>query len=54
MLTDLEADITDVFPEVEFATPGIDGLHKMHFPTHKGDPLVCCRIIETFVMGTIQ
>jgi hypothetical protein len=43
-----------VFPNVELATPGIDGLDKAYFPAHKGDPLVFDRIIQTFVMGTIQ
>jgi hypothetical protein len=43
-----------VFPDVEIATPGIDGLDKTHFPTHTGDPLVLGRIIQTFMMGTIQ
>src|SRR5207244_12881780 len=53
-LTDMDADITDVFPDVEIATPGIDGLDKMHFSTHKWDPLMLCHIIQTFMMGTIQ
>ena len=39
-LTDLDAHITDVFPDVKLATPGIECLDKTHFPTHKGDPLV--------------
>ena len=39
-LTDLDAHITDVFPDVELATPGIDCLDKTHFPTHKWDPLM--------------
>ena len=43
-----------MFPDVEIATPGIDGLDKTHFPTHKWDPLVLCRIIQTFMIGTIQ
>jgi hypothetical protein len=43
-----------VFPDVELATPGIDGSDKTHVPTQKWDPLVCCRIIQTFMMGTIQ
>ena len=40
--------------DVELAPPGIDRLDKTHFTTHKWDPLVFCRIIQTFVMGTIQ
>jgi hypothetical protein len=50
----VEADITERFPEVEIATPGIDGQGKTHFPAPKRAPLVLCRIIETFMMGTIQ
>jgi hypothetical protein len=50
----VDADITERFPDVEIATPGIDGQDKTHFPTPKGDPLVLCRIRETFMMGTIQ
>jgi hypothetical protein len=53
-LTDLDADITAVFPDVELARPGIDCLDKTYFTTHKWDPLVFCRLIQTFVMGTIQ
>ena len=53
-LTDPDADITDVFPDVELATPGIDGLDKTHFSTHTWDPLMLCRIIQTFMMRTIQ
>jgi len=52
-LTDPDADITDVVPDVEIAAPGIDGPDKKYFPTQKWDPLVFCRIIETFMMGTI-
>jgi hypothetical protein len=40
--------------DVELATPGIDGQDQTHVPTHKRDPLMLCRIIETFMMGTIQ
>jgi hypothetical protein len=40
--------------DVEIAPRRIDGLDKTHFPTHKWDPLVLCRIIQTFMMGTIQ
>ncbi len=43
-----------MFPDMESATPGIDGLDKTHFPTHKWDPSVFGRIIQTFMMGTIQ
>ncbi len=43
-----------MFPDVEVATPGIDGLNKTYFSTHKWDPLVFDRIIQTFMMGTIQ
>jgi len=43
-----------VFPDVEIATPRIDRLDKTLFPTHKWDPLVFCRIIQTFMIGTIQ
>ena len=50
----MDADITERFPDVEIATPGIDGLDQTHFSTHKRDPLVLCGIIETFMMGTIQ
>ena len=39
---------------MEIATPGIDGQDKTHFPTHKWDPSILCRIIQTFMMGTIQ
>jgi hypothetical protein len=40
--------------DVEIAPPGIDRLDKTHFTTHKWDPLVFCRVIQTFMMGTIQ
>jgi hypothetical protein len=50
----VDADITERFPDVEIATPGMDGPDKTHVPTPKRDPLVLCRIIETFMMGTIQ
>ena len=53
-LTDPDADITDVVPDVEVAAPGIDGPDKKYFPTQKWDPLVLYNIIETFMMGTIQ
>jgi hypothetical protein len=53
-LTDLDADITAVVPDVEIAPPGIDCLEETHFTPHKWDPLVFCRIIQTFMMGTIQ
>jgi hypothetical protein len=43
-----------VCPDVEIATPGIDCPHKTDFPTPKGDPCVFCRIIQTFMMDTIQ
>jgi hypothetical protein len=39
---------------VEIAPPGIDGQDKTHFPTHKWDPSMLCRIIQTFMMSTIQ
>jgi hypothetical protein len=41
-------------PDVEIAPPGVDGQDQTHVPTTKRDPLVLCRIIETFMMGTIQ
>ena len=41
-------------PDVEIAPPGIDGQDKTHVPTHKGDPLMLCRIIQTFMIRTIQ
>jgi hypothetical protein len=44
-LTDPDADITDVFPDVEIATLGIDCPDKMHFPTQKWNPLVLYNII---------
>jgi hypothetical protein len=50
----VDADITERLPEVEIATPGMDGQDKTHISTHKRDPLVLCRIIETFMMDTIQ
>jgi hypothetical protein len=53
-LTDPDTDITDIFPDVEIATPGIDCPDKKYFTTQKWDPLVLCRIIETFMIGTIQ
>jgi hypothetical protein len=53
-LTDLDADVTAVVPDVELATPGIERLDQTHFSAHKGDPLVLCCIIQTFMMGTIQ
>ena len=53
-LPDLDADVTAVVPDVELATPGIDGLDQTHCSAHKGDPLVLCCIIQTFMMGTIQ
>jgi len=34
--------------------PGIDGADQTHFTMQKWDPLVFCRIIQTFMMGTIQ
>jgi hypothetical protein len=40
--------------DVEIASPGIDGHDKTHVPTPKGEPSVLCRIIQTFMMGTIQ
>jgi len=39
---------------VEIATPGIECLDKKYVTTQKWDPLVLCRIIETFMIGTIQ
>jgi hypothetical protein len=50
----VDADITERVPDVEMATPRMDGLDKTHFPPHKWNPLVLCRIIETFMSGTIQ
>jgi hypothetical protein len=50
----VDADITERLPEVEIATPGMDGQDKTHIPTPKRDPSVLCRIIETFMRGTIQ
>jgi hypothetical protein len=41
-------------PEVEGAPPGIDCLGKTHFAAPKGEPLMLCRIIQTFMTGTIQ
>jgi hypothetical protein len=41
-------------PDVEIAPPGIDGQDQTHVPTTKGEPLMLCRIIQTFMMGTIQ
>ena len=41
-------------PDVEIAPPGIDGQDQTHVPTLKGNPLVLCRIIQTFMMETIQ
>lgn len=49
-----DADITDVFPDVEIATPGIEYLDKAHFSTYKWYPLVLYHIIQTFMMATIQ
>jgi hypothetical protein len=40
--------------DVEIASPWIDGHDKTHVPTPKGEPSVLCRIIQTFMMGTIQ
>jgi len=34
--------------------PGIDGADQTHFTMQKWDPLVFCRIIQTFMMSTIQ
>jgi hypothetical protein len=52
-LTDPDTDITDVVPDVEITTPGIDRLDKKYFTTQKWNPLVLCRIIQAFMMGTI-
>jgi hypothetical protein len=52
-LTDSEADITDLFSDVEVAAPWIDCPDKTHFSTQKGYPLALCRIIKTFMIGTI-
>jgi hypothetical protein len=41
-------------PDVEIAPPGIDGQDQTHVPTPKGNPLVLCCIIQTFMMETIQ
>jgi hypothetical protein len=54
VLTDLDAHITDVFPDVELATPGIQHPEKTYFTPYKGYPLMRCRIIQTFMTGTIQ
>jgi hypothetical protein len=53
-LTGLDADVTAVVPDVESAMPGIDSADQTHFTMQKWDPLVFCRIIQTFMMGTIQ
>jgi len=53
-LTDINADITDVFPKVEIATPGINCPDKKHLSSQERYPLALCRIVETFMLGTIR
>ena len=40
--------------DVEIVPLRIDGLDKTLVPTHKWDPLMLCRIIQPFMIGTIQ